>query len=735
MRLLSALVGICILAFASAVTIASSGRTAYICGVSYQNFCPTNAASCANDPVLHFSGVPYSMSHFNLISFGGIYAASGDTEGRIAVKGNADLTAYSTGYQLRTAGVAANSPSYPYSAVIGGNAKWNGGAEYPDGSGFPYLGNKEYIFVGGDRSQMSSYLQADATGSCPTPGCLDNDFNAAQSYYNALSAAFASVSDNAAVHIETWGTIEVTCNSMADAQYYITLSPDQFSTINYWTFTNCNPNSGLVVNIIGTGNQARFWGATQTFFSNSKVLYNIVPTSSTPTARIEVSYNGNLLAPSSVYNAPGGVFIGQVIVGDVQQMIQINLIQCPTPSPSNNHNNSQNNLCPAWETDCAGLNIDLDSNTYSLRDFNAISFGNFYADTGDVEGRLAVQGNAHFGNGFSVGYTLDTGSGIDAYVPFSLIVGGNLYWGDGELFPTGDGIPFAGAQENMFVGGTFTTNETGTHLSSRVTESCGSTPGCMDAAFNAAKSCYQGYSNNIASTPDNVQKSIEFSGLSITCNNAAANAYYVSIASTEFAQFTYTTLSNCNFQAQWFINVVGTDDVTISGASFPGIPGGTVYNIVNCGRTITVTDTALAGSFLAPCSTLNQPNGVIHGKVVAGDVTASLQINRPDTCANNVTVTIPVVVQVPSIQSFTITVNPDSAVPGDNLDSNHVVTATYSNGNVDLNNQISVVAGQTFYVTTYSTSSRTPNNSEMPSGASSVSVMVALIMALIALAF
>jgi len=728
MKMISALVVFCIIAAASA-----QGRPAYICEVLLNNFCPTNAATCAHDPVLNFGSADYGFENFNLVSFDGMYAPSGDVEGRTAVRNSVDLTAYSIGYQLRTSGVAANSPSLPYTMVVGRNAKWHGGSVHPDGSGFPYAGPKEYIFVGSDFTNADSFLQTDRTGSCPTAGCLNADFDAAQAYYKDLSAAFATIADNAHYTIASWGTISLTCNSMADSQYYITVSPNDFSTINFWDVTGCNSASGLVVNIKGAGNTVKFFGASQTFFSPAKTLYNVVPTASTPSVRVEVGTNGNLLAPDSNYNQPGlGVFVGQVIVANVQQVLQINLVPC-APQPSNNHNNSNNYLCPSWEADCAGLDLVLDDSTYSFRDINVISFGDFTADTGDIQGRLAVQGNAHFGYGYSVGYELQTAVGIpDRHLPFSLIVEGDLTWGSGALYPQGNGIPYPGLQENMFVGGTFSTNQT--DLVARRTEDCAGDAGCLDDTFNSAKTCYTGYSNNIAAVADNVAKNIEWSGLSITCNDASATAYYVSLTSAEFGSFTYTTLGNCNYQAQWYINIRGTDDVSISGDSFPSVPGGTVYNVVGCGRTITVHDTQLSGSFLAPCSTLNQPNGVINGKVVAGNIAASLQINRENTCPQNITVTIPIVVQIPSIQSTQLTLTNNGGRTGDSLTADGP-TIVATNGNVvSLSAPVTAAAGKTYYIQSNTYDSRTPVDTQpASSGASVVSMAFALVVALIAL--
>jgi len=724
------LLGLTFVALAAAVAVqVNPGRTVYFCEIEVDNFCPGDQSLCPTDPVLHFGSNAYSLAYFNLVDFGNFYAPSGDVEGRAAIKGNMDATAYSFGYQLKTTGVSANSPSFPYGLVVGGNAKWHGGALLPDGSGFPSLGAKEYIYVGGDFSDADSYLQALRT-NVACAGCLDADFNNAQSYYQMLASTFNGLSDNTNFNIESWGTIELSCNSFAASQYVVHMTAAQFSSINFWSVgPSCNPGSALIVNIGGTG-QVRFWGSTQTYFANQKTVYSIAGNND---VRVEVGVNGHLLAPSSNYNQPGlGVFIGNVIVGNVQQTLQINLVACATPSSNPPPPPSTGHLCPSWETACAGLDLTLAGSTYSFRDFNVISFHDFTADTGDVEGRLAVQHDASFGLGYSVGYELNTAGNVpDRSLPYSVVVGNNLSWGSGALYPQGNGIPHPGNQENMYVGGAFSSTEA--DLYDRRTGGPCALPNCMDATFNAAAQCYQGFQATIASHADNVAHTIEFSGLSVTCNSNTDAAYYITLTPAELAQFTYVTVGNCNFQGFWYINIAGTGDVEITGDSWPGIPGGNVYNIIGSGRTINVHDTKVFGSILAPSNTLNQASGVIVGKVVAGDITFSSQINRENGCASSVNVTVPVVVQHPVASLNTVEFTNNFLMNGDVVGD---ATVVGSEGNVySLSKPITAYEGQVFYVVVSSDNSRITDPNADSSSASMVSVAIAAILALIALVF
>jgi len=275
-------------------------------------------------------------------------------------------------------------------------------------------------------------------------------------------------------------------------------------------------------------------------------------------------------------------------------------------------------------------------NSFTFVDYNAISFGDFTAGTGDIEGRLAAAGDVYLGEGYSIGATLSTVNNIpDNHEAYSLIVGGSLTWLSGELFPSGTGLPSAGAEEDAYVAGTLVSAPA--DITTRVTS--GSS---LASVFSAAQTCYEGYSDTLASLSDNAAKSVYWSGLFITCSDATLDQYVISLTPTDLAGSTYTVLDSCNFQARWTINVRGTGDVTFTGASFPTIPGGTVYNVIGS-RNVFVHDTSLAGHLLAPRANLNQTNGVIVGKVVANSVLFSLQINSMSTCPDAVAVTYTII--------------------------------------------------------------------------------------------
>jgi len=180
----------------------------------------------------------------------------------------------------------------------------------------------------------------------------------------------------------------------------------------------------------------------------------------------------------------------------------------------------------------------------------------------------------------------------------------------------------------MFVGGSLTAPE---YLAGRHTGS-----GSLTSFFDAAHTCYQTYTNELASHPDNVNKLIQWSGLYMSCQDVDAERYYISLTPSEMDQFTYfPALENCNPGAEWVINIRGSGPIFITGASWPSdYCGGVIYNVIG-DRTVSVSGTSVCGHLLAPDANLNQPGGVIVGKTVAGTVSMSLQINKQNTCPND----------------------------------------------------------------------------------------------------
>jgi len=134
------------------------------------------------------------------------------------------------------------------------------------------------------------------------------------------------------------------------------------------------------------------------------------------------------------------------------------------------------------------------------------------------------------------------------------------------------------------------------------------------------------------------------------------------------AQITYYWTENCNVQAQWVLNIVGTGDVTLTGDNFPANPGAVVINFPGTGRTLTILN-SIFGSILAPDNSVYQTSGVVIGKVVAGNIPRIHQVNivhcpTPD----QITLNIPSGMQSPA-GNIVYLYSVDSVRVGDSIEN------------------------------------------------------------------
>jgi len=365
-------------------------------------------------------------------------------------------------------------------------------------------------------------------------------------------------------------------------------------------------------------------------------MYNVLGSGRTVHAG-STAPRGILLAPNNDLDHPYGVWKGIVICRNVLSSNQINRFVCPPQPVAPPPPPPSQNICPYFENTCPGLVsgssllLPLKNQVVSFKDYDVVAFGNLYCHGGDVEGRVAVQGNIDV-DSFGVGFELWTVNGPDAHTPYSLIVGGNANWGmgGGQVWPFGNNIDkHPCTEEDIFVGGTY--NGPAYQLA-RITGSCGSNPGCLNQWFNGANNCYTGISMQYATSTPNVAASLVYGGLQMSCNNPTDTQYIVTIDSTLFNQANYYFLDNCNFHAQWIVNIVGNGNVLFTGGSFPAVAGGVLFNVPGTGRLVEIRSIGLNGHLLAPGNDLNQTSSVIVGKVVVRNYIQMNQVNRP--CPN-----------------------------------------------------------------------------------------------------
>jgi len=293
-------------------------------------------------------------------------------------------------------------------------------------------------------------------------------------------------------------------------------------------------------------------------------------------------------------------------------------------SSSSTTGSPSNGKCPIDSAyTCPGLSFSLGNQALSFANYDVISFNNFVAASGDIEGRLAVKNSVQIGGGYSIGASITSS---DAFSYYSLIAG-SLSWGTGALYPDGS----SASREKAYVA----TKDVSvpSNLQSDIEGPCADSS-CLTSIFNGALSCYSDLQNDLAALTPNVQVSLKNTGIQLTCDSPSSSIYVAFIGDDMFAAANWFNLINCGSNADWIINVNGTGAVSFHGGSFPATPENVVFNVLGSGRTISVT-TAVNGAILAPRNYLDQTTGVVIGKVVVGDIFFSLQINKPSCTSSS----------------------------------------------------------------------------------------------------
>jgi choice-of-anchor A domain-containing protein len=256
--------------------------------------------------------------------------------------------------------------------------------------------------------------------------------------------------------------------------------------------------------------------------------------------------------------------------------------------------------CPDYSL----LNFQLNGQNLSFAQFNSICFENFNANTGDIQGRLAVRNSFFAGAGFSIGDRLD-----NADAP-TLMCGGNATWLSGEAFPL---------NASLFVGGTFTGPS---NLTPRNTGSCSNCTEQLQQPFNNSRQFYL----QLSQLMDTREATARVEGNQLICNNATDDIHFVDILDENFFTrfFPIEAAVGCNPTALFVFNVQGTFSVEFSGASI-GISERAIWNII--GRRQVTLLNEVRGLILAPLANLTQTGGFLQGNLIANECLNILQQN------------------------------------------------------------------------------------------------------------
>lgn len=228
---------------------------------------------------------------FNLLVWGDAMLINSDTEGRVAVGGNAAFSSYSIGTH-------ANNPSpFDPSFVVGGNLT--------AGHGQVYNGS---IYVGGTYSGPGYNLNSRA-GSVTVAGMGNTvpfDFAGAEAALTAKSVTFGAEAANGTSVLQ-WSTLTLT-GTNADLNIFNITASELESASSL--VINTTPNSHVLINVSGASVTFGNKGISGTFDVNT-TLFNFHE--ATNLNLMNIGIEGSILAPLADVSFYSGQMNGQLI--------------------------------------------------------------------------------------------------------------------------------------------------------------------------------------------------------------------------------------------------------------------------------------------------------------------------------------------------------------------------------------------------------------------------------------
>lgn len=232
---------------------------------------------------------------YNAYALGNFNSSGSDTEGAVAVAGNANLSSYSVN-ALHQAG------NHGVSLAVGGNLAFNGGAI-----------NQGDAWVAGSKSVSNLGFSGQYRSSAPF------SFASINQSLLQLSSDLAGVAANGSAVFDPWGGVNFTGDGSAATQVFH-VSGSALLNVNNIQFSHLQAGQTLILDISGSSAGWRNVGLSG--FANYNVLFNF--SDATDLTLTGVGVYGSILAPKATVNGGSGQVNGNVIVQNWYSNIQIN---------------------------------------------------------------------------------------------------------------------------------------------------------------------------------------------------------------------------------------------------------------------------------------------------------------------------------------------------------------------------------------------------------------------------
>lgn len=217
---------------------------------------------------------------------------SSDSEGRVAVGGNATFTNFGIADRL------SNSNGTDTRLVVGGNLTYNNGQIFG--------GN---AVVGGT---VNTPVYFNCSPNCGVTSGTPIDFNAARQELSNLSQYLGGLTSTTTTEYK-WGGIHLQGNN-SDLNVF-TIDGSQFSRSSYLNLNGVSSNSTVVLNVFGNSVDIRYFGLNMNGVNKQNVLFNFVDATQVTTTGF--SFSGSVLATNANFNFSNGNVEGTLVTASL----------------------------------------------------------------------------------------------------------------------------------------------------------------------------------------------------------------------------------------------------------------------------------------------------------------------------------------------------------------------------------------------------------------------------------
>ncbi|TVP54975.1 MAG: choice-of-anchor A family protein [Nodularia sp. (in: Bacteria)] len=229
---------------------------------------------------------------YNVFVFGDMNQSS-DSEGRVAVGGNATFTNFGIADRL------SNSNGTDTRLVVGGDLNYNGGQIFG--------GN---AVVGGN---VNTPVYFNCSPNCGVTSGNPIDFDAARQELNHLSEYLGGLAATTTTEYK-WGGIQLQGKKDDDLNVF-TIDGSKFSSSTYLDLKEVGGNSTVLLNILGDSVQIENFGFNMNGVNQQNVLFNFV--NATQVTTTGFSFNGSVLATKAHVNFNNGNVEGTMVASSL----------------------------------------------------------------------------------------------------------------------------------------------------------------------------------------------------------------------------------------------------------------------------------------------------------------------------------------------------------------------------------------------------------------------------------